>query len=56
VLSDPLIIGIRKVPQKLTLFCRKKDLRVSAPPGHTVPVISKKMTFVSKIMFMGVAI
>jgi hypothetical protein len=29
---------------------------VAAPPGHTVPVISKKMTFASKIMFMGVAI
>lgn len=54
MLSDPLIIGRRY--HKNILFCRKKDLKVSAPPGHTVPVISKKMTFVSKIIFMGLAI
>jgi hypothetical protein len=41
---------------KNILFSRKKDVKVSAPPGHTVPVISKKITFGSKIMFMGVAI
>jgi hypothetical protein len=56
VLSPSLIISIRNVTQECTLFCRKEELKVLAPPQHTVALISKKMTSVSKIMFMGVAI
>lgn len=55
-MSNPLIIDIRKISQQYIVFCRKKDLTVSAAPGHTVPVISKKVTPASKTMFMGIAI